>query len=118
MSRFATPIDDLMWGGYAVSPEPPATADPPSEPAGEPAGEAFPPQLLYPSSAPQEPQPVPPPPLPTVAAPASRTDLIVMALAAVVLVLLFFIVHLNSKLNSLQMMVTFMATRSSLPARP
>jgi hypothetical protein len=43
--------------------------------------------------------------------PTTRTDTVVMVLLAVVVLLLLFVVHLHSKLSSLQMMVTFLASR-------
>ena len=117
MSRFATPID-LLWGGTPAGLPPASAAE--SRPPASPEPEAFPPQLLYPSSAPNEapPPPAAPPAPPVAVQPSSRTDTLVMVLAAVVVLLLLFIVHLNSKLNSLQMMVTFMASRSGAPLRP
>lgn len=118
MSHYATRIDDLHWGKqFAASPL---------------ARESLPvmhqPQLLYPSSAPpaqerivvhhyQQQAPVsgvvqnnPAPPV--AVAPTSRQDMITMVLFVLVIALCLFVVHLNSKINSLQTLVNYMAIRS------
>ena len=127
MSHFATPIQDVVWGGE-VSSNLLQKNDAPVEP--------FAPQLLYPSSAALPPASLPPVPanpappsepkaaaLSAAGAPqhpppvamygATRSDVIMVVLFLLVIALLVFAVHLNSKVNSLQMMIAILAARKS-----
>lgn len=125
MSQFATPIQDVVWGG-----EVPSTLIQKSDAPGTP----FSPQLLYPSSAPLPPAALPPitanptppsepkaaalsaagapqPPPPVAICGTTRSDVIMVVLFLLVITLLIFAVHLNSKVNSLQMMIAILASR-------
>ena len=117
MSHFATPIHDVIWGGESADTLEPSKSKP----------EPFAPQLLYPSSAPPpidvpaQPltapkaallQPAPPPPV--AMSGTSRSDMLSIVLVALVIALLIFSVHLNSKVNSLQMMLTILASRGGV----